>query len=112
MQINSRQKLVRGIIWGAVFSIVATTALTIGGELYSPLKNWLTMTFSHHWLGKSILSIVVFVAVVLIASVVSKSEEDENQDDDKFTRLIWTLFVVATTATFGLVGFYLYEYFK
>ena len=41
-------------------TIIFITALTIVAELHVPTKDWLQTTFTHHWIGKSILALVLF----------------------------------------------------
>ena len=90
----------------AIAAIVTIVAITITGELYAPLKDWLKTTFTHHWLGKSIISIAVF-AVVFFVSRLSIAVEDESENIGSF---ISALSVFAILGTHALVGFYLYEY--
>lgn len=59
---------IRASAWAAIGAIVLVVVLTIVGELHAPLKNFLKDTFSHHWLGKSILSVVVYLVVALALS--------------------------------------------
>ncbi len=35
--------------------------MVISAELFSPFKDFLKATFSHHWIGKIVISIVVFL---------------------------------------------------
>ncbi len=46
-----------------IVTILFITALTIVSEIYSPLKDWLKTTFYHHWIGKSILALILFAVV-------------------------------------------------
>jgi hypothetical protein len=43
-----------------IASIVWVVASTILSEEYAPFKDFLTRTFSHHWVGKGILSLVIW----------------------------------------------------
>jgi hypothetical protein len=47
-----------------VASIWFVTAVTLAAELSPPLKAFIATVFLHHWLGKSILTLVVFGLVV------------------------------------------------
>lgn len=96
--------------WGALASIITTVALTITGELHAPLKNWLAATFSHHWLGKSIISIAVFFGVAFISYLLGHG--GKMSEDSKITNLLKLLVSITLIATGLLIGFYLYEYFK
>lgn len=89
----------------AMLSIATTTAVTIGGELSLPFKNWLKSFTGHHWLTKSWLSIIIFVAVFLITRAVSK-KPSETSTGRAVSVLVW----LAIFASFILLGFYIFEY--
>ena len=42
---------------------ILVAVLTIMGELWHPLKDTLKAVFTHHWLGKGFLSILMFAIV-------------------------------------------------
>ncbi len=90
---------------GAIAAIILTVAITIGGELYAPLKDWLKTTFTHHWLGKSVISVAVFAVILFITKFLPVPESEE-----RIARLISILALVAILGTFSLIGFYTYEY--
>ncbi len=50
--------------------------LTIYSELDSGFKSLLAGTFGHHWVGKGIISLIVFVLLSLILNAVLKKDED------------------------------------
>lgn len=56
-------KLLRALHLSTATTMIAITGLTIAAELNSPLKNWLAATFSHHWIGKGVIGVVVLVVV-------------------------------------------------
>lgn len=91
----------------AAFSIITTTAVTIGGELSLPFKNWLKSFTGHHWVTKSWLSIIVFAAVFVAVRILSK-EENPARTRRAVAMLVW----LAIVASFVLVGFYIFEYAK
>lgn len=62
--INKARAAAEAVTAVAVFVAV----ITIGAESWSPLKDLLKTTFTHHWLGKSALAIFVFIAVFFIRS--------------------------------------------
>ncbi len=54
---------------------ILIAVLTIVGEMWSPLKDTLKAVFTHHWLGKGALSIVMFVFVYkLRANIFARNE--------------------------------------
>ncbi len=103
-------KTLKSAIWGATASILTTTVITIWGELNAPLKNWLASTFTHHWLGKSIISVAVFFGVWLVVHIVSRAPKSE--DNNGVVWLLKFLAWIAILSATSLVVFYLYEFFK
>lgn len=97
------------MISAAIITILSITIIVIGGELYAPLKDWLKHTFTHHWLGKSILSFAIFAVGFL---VVYPLQARFPADEHLLSRSLWWLVRVVLFATIALVVFYLYEYIK
>lgn len=94
-------------LWSATITVLFVTALTITGDKHASVKSWLTTTFRQHWLGKSILAVVVFVMLTLVFSAVIK------RTDSKALRS--GLIVLITATVFGalvLVGFPLWEFWQ
>ncbi|TRZ54772.1 hypothetical protein D4Q76_01700 [archaeon] len=46
--------------------IVFITAITITADIYPALKVLLKETFGHHWIGKSVLATILWLAFALI----------------------------------------------
>jgi len=93
-----------GFAIGGVFAILFITAATIGGELYTPFKNWLADTFSHHWVGKGILSTVIFFVVGTPLAFLLR-----RQGGAAAFLVIATW--VAILGALSIIGFYVYEFF-
>lgn len=90
----------KSISLGAIVAIVTVTVITIVGELYAPFKDWLKSVFTHHWLGKSALAVMVFVLVSFISYPLVSDEEKPTE------RFLRTLFYVALFSTLVLVIFF------
>lgn len=60
MKETTKQNLLFASVIGALFSIVFVVAITIAGELFPGLKDWLKAFSGHHWVSKSILSMLVY----------------------------------------------------
>ena len=103
---NNSFKIVYSVIVGAIGAVIFITAITITADLYLPLKNWLADTFFHHWLGKGILSIVVFIIISLLGWFLSK-EANENKIN-KFLKLLSWLLILGSLA---IIGFFIWEAF-
>jgi hypothetical protein len=88
----------RALTRAAATTIALIAAATIGSELSAAFKQLLSSIGGHHWIGKSVLSVVFFGLLYLVFSKVS---------DDSFTLkdtslLIGTVFV----SGLGILSFY------
>lgn len=88
-------------------SILATVAVTIGGELSVSFKDWLKSFTGHHWLTKSFLSLIVFALVFLLVNFYTR---EANAKKVKFS--IFLLIIFALIGAAALVGFFIFEYLK
>ena len=105
MEGDSKNRIVNAFLASAVIAIVAVVALTIVGELYTPLKDSLKAVFSHHWVGKGVLSFTGFYLLGLLLIPLS------GRGSRKMTTLLYVLFLVTLLGAFSIVGFYYYETF-
>lgn len=82
---------------GAIWFV---TAITLTTELFPPLKNLVASVFLHHWLGKSILTLVTFG---LVAAVTPPRRFDGRR---------WASYVLASVAGGSLLifGYFVLHY--
>ncbi len=95
-------KLTRLIIataYGTITVSILVTLLTIVGEEWAPLKDWLKNTFSHHWLGKSYLSCALFIVTTIVMYPFTKNTS--------VSRAVWQAFYAALLATIALIGYFI-----
>lgn len=97
-------RIVAGAAAGLIVAGLLVVALTVGGELYAPLKNWLKATFYHHWVGKGALASLAFVLFTIIGAIPTTSTARERG------LLIATL-VMTTLSALTLIIFFAYEAF-
>ena len=69
--IPNSKALVRATI-GVVWLVVA---MTIAAELSALFKSLLAETFTHHWIGKSIISVIAFVLFYTLFSRARESDD-------------------------------------
>ncbi|MBL7045916.1 MAG: hypothetical protein ISR99_02715 [Parcubacteria group bacterium] len=105
MKTLRKNKLVSAFLISAVLSVIAVVALTIGGELHKPLKNWLADMFTHHWVGKGVLTFVGFYILGLILQYTGV------RGIKSVIKLIYLLSIVALIGALAIIGFYYYEVF-
>lgn len=92
-----------------IVSIIYIPLITIVAELYAPLKDFLKNIFWHHWLGKSAILVILFIAVTLISGAfLSKHEEDNNRDSRFLTSVFW----LSVFSALAVLLFFVIEYTK
>src|SRR3990172_2358966 len=102
----NKDKLVLSVIKSAIITIIFIALITIGADLYMPLKDWLKVTFSHHWVGKGILSAILFAVLIVIFNLVIKDSSIE-----KVTKKLDILFWVTGLSGVAIIFFFLWETF-
>jgi len=83
---------------------VFVAAVTVIAELAPPIKNWLKATFSHHWVGKSILAAALFAGLTIIFALLPL-----RTDERKLTAALFVFAWLAILATLAIFGFFAYE---
>ena len=82
----------------AALTISLIAVATIGSELSGSFKQLLSSIGGHHWIGKSVLSVVFFGLLYLVFSKVS--------DDNLTLRDTGMLIVTVLISGFAILGFY------
>ncbi len=90
----------------ASVTVLFIAVITIWADLYAPLKDWLKAMFTHHWIGKSVLSAALFLILGGVIGLLT-SKVDEN----KIATALWWLVGCSIIATLAIWGFYLIETF-
>ena len=113
MNIN---KLLKSTVLSTSITSVFIVVITILGELYkvagaggkmvNPIKDLLKALYGHHWVGKGVWAIALFLFSALVFYFVMKSEDDTRSLGKYITLLLWTLIA----CTLALYGFFTYEY--
>lgn len=78
--------------------------VTIAGELNAPFKNFFKNIFWHHWLGKGIVLILLYIVCVLLFSKTKESGKEERW-------LSWTAGISVISAL-SIFIFFVVEYLK
>lgn len=82
MMPNSKA-LVRATV-GVVWLVVV---MTIAAELSAPFKALLAETFTHHWIGKGVISAVAFV---VFYAIFSRARESDSVSRDAW-KVVWSV---------------------
>ncbi len=88
---------IRAIILSSIVVVIATTLITILGELLKPFKDLLTIPTGHHWVTKSILAFLIFIILIFIFG---KEIKDRKEDLWKEVKLLSIIITVSTLALF------------
>ncbi len=67
-----KEERVKHFIISSITTVAVITLLTIAAELNAPLKDWLKQVFSHHWIGKSVIALAVFLIFSFVMRVPTK----------------------------------------
>lgn len=106
MFMKKRTKLLHSAICAAAVTAVFIAAITVSAEFSVPLKDWLKTVFTHHWLGKSALSIVLFIAVTFFGYFLPLKT-----DADTIRKRMLLLFWVSLISALIIIVFFGYEAF-
>jgi len=85
---NTKLKIIYSVAFGTIAAVIFITAVTIGADLYLPLKGWLKNVFSHHWVGKS------------------SGQASEEKINKALKVLIWTVIL----GSLAIISFFIWEW--
>lgn len=102
---DKRLKIVNSFIAGAIIASIFIAASTIGAELYKPFKDWLAGTFYHHWVGKGVLAVAIFLLVAFMHGFIVK-----HSTEDRVRTCFMILFGVLIFSSLAILLFFLYEF--
>ena len=91
----------KALIRSTTFVIALIAVFTILSELFLPVKNFFAL-FGHHWIGKSVLALVLLGVLYLVFS-----KSDENFDEKSVNGLIGTVVL----SGLAIAGFYTGHFF-
>lgn len=101
---EKRIKIFQSFTLSAIITILFITAITVVSELLPLFKSFLKSTFTHHWIGKSILSILVFLAGALIFLILPVKS-----NLSRANLLLQGLVIVVVLSFLVILGFFSYE---
>jgi len=99
-------KIINSFVVSAIIVVIFIAGITIVTELFSNVKSLLADTFVHHWIGKGVLAILLFLALAFLYNLFHCEHERE-----KTPMLIAILAIVTILSFFVILGFYVYEVF-
>ncbi|MDZ4243546.1 MAG: hypothetical protein U1C57_00375 [Candidatus Doudnabacteria bacterium] len=105
-QTDKKLKNPMAVAIAAICTIFFITLITVLADLVPPLKDWLKAVFTHHWIGKGVLSIGLFVFLYLLLK-----KTLPQPSESRLASMIRLLSWFAVLGTLVLFGFFLYETF-
>ncbi|GMR19170.1 MAG: hypothetical protein BMS9Abin34_298 [Patescibacteria group bacterium] len=103
---DKRLKIIQSFIISATAAAVFIPLITIITELNPAVKDFLKSAFTHHWIGKGVLALGIFlVGAPLVSLIRTKAETGRTS--------FWLKILTATAilGSLAILGFYLYEVF-
>jgi len=112
----NKNNLLQSSLIGASLTVVFVVLITIIGDLYkipgadgkmiNPIKDFLKALHGHHWVGKGIWAVALFVISTVAMYFVNRSSQKEH----KLNCYVSLLTVTLILGTAVLFGFYIFEY--
>lgn len=95
---NSSTKLrkVYGALLGSSFSIVFIAFSTIYGEFNHVFKDWLKETFFHHWIGKGVIAVIIFLILWPLISIIVKHVD--------YKKIEWAIYLLSWLTILGTIA--------
>ena len=90
-------------ILSGIITIVSIAVLTIIAELNEGIKNLLKNTFYHHWIGKGVVAIVLFIIFAHIIKINTKKD---------INSLINQLIILTILSGLAIIIFFTWHTFK
>ncbi|MEK7531820.1 MAG: hypothetical protein AAB545_02750 [Patescibacteria group bacterium] len=87
----------------ATVTVVFFTLITIVADVFLPLKDWLKLTFTHHWIGKGVLGFVLFFVSAMFISLLPLRLIDQSLE--KALRILFWTSLLGTLAIFSFFTF-------
>ena len=88
----------------ATITVLFITGATIYSELSKPFNNFLKDTFMHHWIGKSVLSLALFITLGFLFLRLSPKSSEAG-----LVKKLRLLTLVTIFGFFAILGFFIYE---
>ncbi|MGB9659177.1 MAG: hypothetical protein ACPLY9_01440 [Nitrososphaerales archaeon] len=96
------EKLLTALVIGLTVAILFTSLLVVVKETTPSVLQWLRTTFSHHWIGHGILTLLVFALSMLITYPLVKSRIS-------LEKSLWVLTSVTIIGVLIVLGFFIIE---
>lgn len=97
----NKLKLIFASALAAIITIIFVVIITIWAELSIPLKDWLKNFSGHHWVSKSIFSVLLYVVAMAIFYWTSR-----NPSEILLRKILFFILVFMALGTIVITAFY------
>ncbi|OGD84908.1 hypothetical protein A2696_04145 [Candidatus Curtissbacteria bacterium RIFCSPHIGHO2_01_FULL_41_13] len=102
---KNSERIITGVTAGSIVAVFSIILMTVFAEVNPAFKKWLAVNFTHHWIGKSVLSIAVFLVTTIIFTMFNKLFKN------KLVLLLWVLIIIASIGVMLLLAFFYWHSF-
>ena len=96
---------IKAMSCSTIFTVVLIVFMTIYAELNTNFKDFLKAMSGHHWVSKSIISLIFFVLCYYLLMNLVKDNERETKKD------VITIVIITVLGALSILLFYAYEFF-
>ena len=107
MDIQKELKIIYAFGIGAIVAIIFVVIATILGELYKDFKDLLAVLFGHHWIGKSVIAMALFLAFSFLALLFPLKPTEKC-----LSRLFFILSFAIILGSVIIAGFFILHWYK
>jgi len=104
---KNKHKLIYASSLSAIVSVVYVVVITIWAEQSAGLKGWLADLSGHHWVSKSIFTLVIYVGLLLLFYFLTK-DADSAKVRKYLNALTWTAILGTGAILLFYTGHYLH----
>lgn len=111
LQDSFKTHLLNAAIKATALCALFVTAITIIAEYQAPLKEWLKVTFTHHWIGKSVLAVVVWAVATILITLGTRLLR-EQKTDQSLINALYMASVICVVSAFSMTIFFILHYLQ
>lgn len=99
-----KSKILHSFVISAIITAIFIVVITIAAELIPSLKDFLKITFYHHWIGKGVAALGIFAIIGVLGLVLPLGKKDY-----WISFGMWLLAITAFIGSLAITGFFIYE---
>ncbi len=96
---------IKAMSYSTMLTVILIVFMTIYAELNTKFKDFLKVMSGHHWISKSITSLIFFVVCYYLLMNIVKYNERETKKD------VTIVVIITILGALSILLFYAYEFF-